>query len=208
MAYPFLFLKQTHLWNLPEGEVASCTMGWLADGSWVLSPAMADAFGTRGVALWTAIKDRYHGLVKYKGSRIAQYNTAGVTLHTYERGVTPIDGTGTGDNLPTEVAVCCSLYTAQAGRRYRGRIFLPNVVSGQMTAYGRLATAAATDFAAGVAGYLNGFTADTVPFTSCVVSTTGQLLTPITQVSVGDIFDVQRRRRDALTEVRQTATVT
>jgi len=40
-----------------------------------------------------------------------------------------------------------------------------------------------------------------------VISVTKGLVTPVTQVSIGDVVDTQRRRRDTLIETRLTAPV-
>lgn len=208
MAFPNGYVKQTLLFNLPQGEVATCTFGWDSGGMGALSSAAADAFATRAGSLWDLIDFAFADTVSYNGSRIAKYDSAGVLQTTYERIVTPGPGTSTADTLPTEVAVCASLRTDLAGRRTRGRVFLPCPAVTSMTPEGRFRLDVAPSIADALAGYLAGFSADGNPMTSVVVSKTGQLLTPITSVSIGDVFDVQRRRRDALLEARVDSPVT
>lgn len=207
MPFPNGFIRQTLNFTLPGGEVASITFGWDSGGLIGLSEAAADDFATAAGGLWGNIRDRYSATVLYTGSRIAKYGSDGLLQVAYERAVVPVGGSSAAENLPTEVAVCASLKTALSSRRTRGRVFLPNPTVTCVTAAGRLTTVAQTDFVDALAAYLTTFNADGDPMRSCVVSETGQLLTPVTSVNVGDVFDVQRRRRDALLEVRADAPV-
>jgi len=62
-----------------------------------------------------------------------------------------------------------------------------------------------SSFATDVKNWLNdvsGLVSDPVDFGPVVVSAAGGLITPVIGVSVGDVIDTQRRRRDKLQEVR------
>lgn len=47
-----------------------------------------------------------------------------------------VAGTMTGDLLPPQIALCITLRTAQAGRSFRGRVYVPGFGEGQNTAAG------------------------------------------------------------------------
>lgn len=118
-------------------------------------------------------------------------------------------GTGTV-TLPPQVSMVCSLHTAQAGRSYRGRFYWPSVAGGVTTTLRRGGTPSIGTLATAFSGMLNAIGAAAVGSVGqkiVVVSPSKDLITPVIQVSVGDVYDTQRRRRDALVENRAYATI-
>lgn len=107
--------------------------------------------------------------------------------------------------LPPQCALVFSLLTDTPGRRTRGRIYWP-MATGTLANTGKITgPTSPANLALAVKGMLEGIASivstpsDYLPV---VVSQAGSLVTPVTRISVGDVIDTQRRRRDALVEVR------
>lgn len=118
------------------------------------------------------------------------------------------DGTSTSIH-PYPTSVVCTLQTALAGRRHRGRFYWPGLgltIAGNGriggTDVGNMAVAFA-DLLERIGEYAGG----PDPLRPAVVSTVGDEVTPVTSVRVGDVPDTQRRRRNNLVEAYQTAPV-
>jgi hypothetical protein len=103
-------------------------------------------------------------------------------------------------NLPTEVAVVVSLRTGLVSRRGRGRNYLPAPAVSEVADRGRLDHTRRDSMAAAYAAMLADVVSGATTYSPAVVSTVGQELNNVVQIRLGDVFDVQRRRRDDLSE--------
>lgn len=208
-AYPRSFLRHTLLFSLPGGEVASTSCHWDNSGGGIIGTPTdaADALQQKAVALWGGIKTGYTGEVKFLGSRIATVAVDGKVVETLERAITPSPGTGGGSCLPTEVAVVASLKSATYSRSGRGRMYLPPPTTGVVTGQGRVDNNMLGSIVVAMDIYLTKMTIATSDYFSVVASKTQGMLRPVVEVKVGDVFDAQRRRRDALIEVYSTAAI-
>jgi hypothetical protein len=116
-------------------------------------------------------------------------------------------GTSTSDALPPQCAVCVTLLTGRPGRSYRGRQYLGGFAVGAVDGNGVIETetiVAVRDFYAAWMGAVN----DIGNFRKCVVlSPTLGIGSTITSVSVGNIWDTQRSRRDGVAETYSVAAV-
>ena len=145
------------------------------------------------------------------GVRVNAISDSGTLVAAAEHvKATPAAGQGTATR-PLQVALCVTLNSGAAyGRHYRGRVFFPALagpaISGSTlrvspTDRQTWATALAgllTD----IGGVINAEIVDVLPYVPVVYSrSTGQVL-KIQNISVGDVLDTQRRRRDALRENR------
>jgi hypothetical protein len=134
----------------------------------------------------------------YPGSGPAQFGGSSAIL--------PIMlGSGTAGKPPQSSAVFTHL-TGLAGRRYRGRTYWPWLATSftGSTLKGSVPSTAAAEFAAMVNAIgSEAATGDALEFS--VYSRTADVVTPVTQVRVGDVVDTQRRRRDNLVELYQVA---
>lgn len=117
-------------------------------------------------------------------------------------------GSGTANNpLPTSMVL--SLKTPFAGRSFRGRMYWPALSTVVQTG-GTFSTSFMSSIATEAANLLNamsGAAAGTYDLVPAIVSKTRDLVTPVTQVSVGNVPDTQRRRRDALVESYASASI-
>lgn len=110
-------------------------------------------------------------------------------------------------DLPPQCALVISLLTGVPGKSFRGRMYWPRIAGG-VTDTGRDATVGITPtnnvaaFIGGIGTLNTGDVGD-----AAVVSATKLLVTPVTQISIGDVIDTQRRRRDSLIENRNFANI-
>jgi len=126
--------------------------------------------------------------------------------NTVERQSIPVDSDYVGNGAaykPYPTCVVLSLRTGLPGASFRGRTYWPATGIG-VNEYGR--NASTLDMAQDYAAMLYEIATAAVGFGTaeelrpCVFSRTKDLVTPVTQIRVGDVPDVQRRRRDALAE--------
>lgn len=118
-------------------------------------------------------------------------------------------GTGNMSKVP-QTALVISYLTGRPGRSYRGRAYWPACGATISTSTGRL-TSPSTNLVATSFLDLTDQVIDSCPGANAVVpvvySGKLNLVTPVTQYSVGDVLDTQRRRRDTLVETRSTVDV-
>lgn len=114
-----------------------------------------------------------------------------------------IAGTSEANALPADVAIVVSLRSPVANRTGRGRFYLPQPTTDALTAVGRLdETAQSTIVDALTAAWTQANAAGENPV---IYSRTQRATREITSFNVGDLFDTQRRRENALTENRVSA---
>jgi len=113
--------------------------------------------------------------------------------------------------LPTQSALVCSVRTDTPGASGRGRIYWP-AMGATLSTTGRLATPSNAVAVAAFKQYLLGIRSDlaaafpTIGFDLAVRSKTTKTTPHAVRIQVGNVIDVQRRRRDQLIEAyAQTA---
>ena len=125
--------------------------------------------------------------------KIYAYPTGG-PVATYIGEFTPPAAGGTGQRtLPNQCCLVISERTGFAGRRYRGRMYLPAGKTGAGS-FGQMTQAAIQESATAWALAFHDWNAVDGNGTVVVVSTTGTLFTPVSQVIVDSKIDIQRRR--------------
>lgn len=115
---------------------------------------------------------------------------------------------------PLQTAIVVSLRTTTPGRSFRGRLFWPAVKSITTDTGGRIPAATVALILAEAKTYLRALQdaikggafpgPNPVTVQLAVVSQTIGAQTPVSNLQVGDVYDVQRRRRDALKEAYQS----
>ena len=119
----------------------------------------------------------------------------------------PLGGTGTPDN-PLSNAIVVTTLSGMPGGRYRGRMFLPAVAHSIGTS-GRFDPSVVIGVADGAQALIQGSIAalttafDTTAIDPIIWSRARGAGSLMRRISVGDVPDVMRRRRDRLTETRQ-----
>lgn len=109
-------------------------------------------------------------------------------------------GTHAGSTLPQEVALVVSLRTALANRRGRGRFYLPCLAAGTTTATGKVDPTVQTNLVAALLAAWEGYNTGTdFPVVYSRTNRTSQL---VTAFDVGDLYDIQKRRDNAVAQTR------
>jgi hypothetical protein len=164
----------------------------------------AAAFAAEPLALTRLLRDNdsVSSLVVYRLPSLG-----GPATEVEER-ILGVPGTSSGLNaLPNQVAVVASLRMGYPGRSRRGRMFLPCRSSAALNADGFLNDTVRPLVAQDVADLFGNFNNALSGRRVAVLSPTTGSAFPVTSVDVGNVCDTQRRRRNALSEVRSTVSV-
>lgn len=200
-------IRLSILGTMPGGEV------WSVNPTWFLLDEPTEVTGTEAQTIATAA----NAVVVPTGLR-AILNTSsfftGVRVEARHRDGTleaqgeavkavPLAGTGAG-NHPYQTSSVTSLRTATAGAKGRGRLYWPATGSGTTASTLRMDATTQTSLLSAVKTYLNLLTptiaASAGPAELSVWSRTTNGFSKVINLRQGDIFDTQRRRRDALAE--------
>lgn len=199
--------------NLPGGEVWSVTpkftgnFGDLITGYADLLEWLTTIQGfNAGRILPDPIMSILSSSASVTGLRGEYINDAGDLTEVAEVGTlggVPEPGTGTATK-PFQTAVVASLRTGRPGRSYRGRIYWPGLSAGINSTTLRLEPGTASGIASATADFLTAVQ-EAAPAPSAiflaVVSQTLDTNAGVTSIQVGNVLDVQRRRRDQAVEV-------
>lgn len=181
------------------GLHATGAAGDAAGAASALATAMTDA--------WTDVTDGWTAVFTNDISTVAAHAAEldPVTFKQVDAVETTLSLTGTsaGDMLPHECAVAVTTRAASANRRDRGRFFLPPPAVATIS-NGRLLVAQRDHIAQGAAILIN--TLQGNAFNPVIFHPDGTS-SAIVEVDVGDVLDVQRRRRNKLIEARITVGV-
>lgn len=146
--------------------------------------------------------------VTLDSARTYSYADAGGTAVTVGASTgAAVAGSQTQNASAPQIALVATLENGLAGRRNRGRMYLP-VTCGITGGVPTLTQAAALAHATSVANYLSAVRILTIAGTSVSVVVSSLTATsPITAVSVDTVLDTQRRRRDKITGSRGRASL-
>jgi hypothetical protein len=175
---------------------------------------VADALGAFtqfATDLWDGNGGTVVGLTTYYGTSTQLQNLVVTSLDpvtgknvAQASGAVSFSGTGSGQELPPNTAVCVSTRTGIPTRSGRGRFFLPGPLVSVMLA-GSFETSMVADFVAAAAFALTGLVTST--YVPVIFHRTTLTSTPIVSVDVGSVPDVQNRRRNKITEHRQSSPI-
>ena len=123
-----------------------------------------------------------------------------VAVGTYD---TPPVGGRSGDLMPPEVSIVVSLNTSRPGPKGRGRFFTPPTTTSGVSAQGQVLGTLQGDLADAAQALLEGLAfSDTTDIRPCVSGGTLVNYSIVNALSIGSVFDAQRRRRQSLVETR------
>lgn len=130
------------VWNIVPTKQVKNVLHATVGGGFVASAAIAQAIyaAILASAQWTAYKPFLNSACDFAGVNIRDLRTANQALFPSTGAATP--GTGALLALPPGVCGLITLRTAQAGRGFRGRVYLPGLDSVCMNAATGLFTAA------------------------------------------------------------------
>lgn len=182
------------------------------------SQADCDAFAEQALSafvdeIWTPAASPWAGFnasaTSVSSATFYQYDINSVLVRESKATTSAVSGTGTAPK-PAYTAACVSMLTDAYGRSYRGRMYMPATSATVTTA--TLQYTIAQGHADAVANWLvlwlAGFDS-ALPATPGVVSSTRDIITPITAVALDSIPDTQRGRQSTeVATARYTAVVT
>lgn len=169
--------------------------------------SFADDVATAFTANSAGIRNLLSSTSEYGEVRVYEYTAAGPAPAT-KIAVADLSLAGTGSGaglLPNQVALVATLRTALVGRRYRGRMYFPanaSVLVAHQFSQAQI-DAVASDVAT-FFGAVNDI--DSHEPRVSVVSGVGSTSVPVTGIGVDSRADVQRRRAEQETELRQAET--
>lgn len=194
---------------LPGGEVWSVTPKFASPLGMVTEyedlETWAEAIGTE-ILSWTTsnrLRNFMSSQAGIEGVRVEYRGSTGELEQAAEY-IFPSRFAGTGNpRLPYQCSAVISLRTGRPGRSFRGRLYWPALNVTLSTASMRIPQDDTVVLVGNMAQFLN-FIRTSAPvehdLMAVVVSQTRNTYTGITQLQVGDIVDIQRRRRDSLQE--------
>lgn len=187
------------IWALGGQLYALNVLGVVNTGSVAITQALTNTLGTAIKAALTssALGALLDDTVTLANIGLRDIRTANTAEFLDTGGA--VAGTGAGDLLPPQVAFCVTLRTAQAGRSFRGRVYLPGygeVANGSAGTIG--STTASVAFVAAIQSALVAQSLNlgvlSRPRPTAPIPSAG-FITPVTSVVARDsVWDTQRRR--------------
>lgn len=189
--------------HLPQGEIFN-TSFWVrsipvtdAATANAFAASIRDAFQSSGGSALVSLLAANSG---YDEVRVYAYTDGGPTADWIgAAALTGTQGTGTTELLPLQTCMVASLRTGFAGRRSRGRMYLP-WIKGLLTTHQSNATLI-NQVATGVKTFFDAVNALAATGEVCVLSQVVGVTTPVTSVVVDSRPDIQRSHanRQAIT---------
>lgn len=200
---------------MPGGEVWSINPCYGVPQSIALNTdeLAAIALSIDGVTVPAGLMAMNTSGVSVTGCRVEARTHAGVLEGVAEHArATPVAGTGTNGH-PFQTSIVASLRTADSSARGKGRLYWPATAIPITASTLRIPTSDVNTFVTSINTYLTAIRGVIRPVAGltgaslAVWSRTNADHRIVLSIRAGDIADVQRRRRDALTESYLAATV-
>lgn len=193
--------------SMPGGEVWSVNPIWkqgTGDLGLTFTQAQAIATNVSAISLSIPLRSLFSAETRIVGCRVESRDTGGTLFAQAEASVASVVGGSGAQNHPFQTSIVQSLRTAVAGARGRGRLYWPATGLALDSASLRVPTASVSAALGAVKAYLASIDtivkAQSAGSTLCVWSRTDNVLRDVNEMRMGDVLDVQRRRRDALVE--------
>lgn len=194
--------------QLPGGEVFSVNPVWSfpdANTAVTFAELTAAVAGINALTIPSPVLNMITSGCAWTGCRIEARVATGV-LEVLAEGsrTSPVAGTGASDKA-FQTSMVTSLRTTFPGASGRGRLYWPATGVGVAPATLRVVAGDVTTFLGGVKSYLTAIEgvldAQVDPGLRLAVwSRTRVALEPVNSITMGDILDTQRRRRDGVSE--------
>ncbi len=185
--------------GLPSGELADFSH-WLNAASMSAAQACVEAYHT-SLAGSSDFLELFTTTTTFGESKVSEINQVTGIVVTSATAGTAFAGTATAEPLPPQVAVVVTLLTNILSRSTRGRYYLPAFTVDTVDSGGRIELAAQDACVTAIAA-----AHQAEVDASCTVTVYSRTLRStenVTTISVGNVFDTMRTRRDKLVEVRQ-----
>ena len=199
----------TFLGSLPGGEIWSC--GLRTEAADPTIPQLQDAATNAGVAfakMWNAsgsFKGYNPSAVTLDSVTARAVGTDGKTVAQAVALVAGVVGNSGQQTAPNQTALVVTLLTNRAGRSGKGRIYMPFLTPSFTTVNDRIPALAIQPLVDAMGVFIHDVgsqgTSGGGPWAVAVQSrvVTGAA-PPVSSVSIGDVCDTQRRRRDKVKE--------
>ena len=194
--------------SLPSGEVWSVNPAFNETtnvSTWTQTEGQAAADAIALLPIPTALNDLRSGAGVGVTVRVERRSDTHELIGAAEAAWTAGKTTSVQARMPPQMAVVLSLRSTTPGSRGRGRLYWPAIGAQIDTTTLRLSVPTAAAAATAAATYLDGMatalknalspTPSLIDYDLCVVSPTTGTKTRITRIEVGNVLDVQRRRR-------------
>jgi len=171
--------------------------------SW--ATAVSDGFGTGG-----GLGPIFSNAMQWRTVTGYLVDSAGRSQGQAEATFAPATKGAEAFTLPPQTALVVTLLTGAPGRSARGRIFLGGLAQGVGTTDGRVPIALRDRYARNIAGFYGAVRNNPGggdDFRPVVVSPKLGTARKITAITVGDLYDTMRSRRNRLVEARVRFTV-
>jgi hypothetical protein len=201
-------LRVSIIGAMPGGEEWSVNPVYSIGGDFgtPVSATQAQTIATAiaAIAVPTGILAQVASSTTFQGCRVEARSLAGV-LESQAEGIKAVATPGSGGSgKPFQTSAVSSLRTARAGASGRGRLYWPVTGISLATATLRPSAADMTSLTSGVKTYLSGIqTAIDATLDGVALAVWSRKLLDlfvVTSIQMGDVLDVQRRRRDQLIE--------
>lgn len=200
--------------TLGQSETWSCGLAYRCNFEeplpWAQNELQDAALRIAAVVPGGDIKQAPSTAVRSTLVRVEQRTDANVLVAAAEAAWTQLGSSGAGASKPPQTAIVFSLRTGIPGARRRGRIYWPALAATIDATSLRLTSTATTAYATQMAAYLDGIetalkeaihpSPSLSDFSLAVYSPTDRVCTDVKTIMVGDVLDVQRRRRDKIPE--------
>lgn len=196
------------IWALPNTKTVYNVLHATVAGGFSATGTVAENIFTalKAAAGWTSWRANLNTGVSFSGVDLRDMRSPNNALAASNTAASP--GTGAGTALPPGDALVVTLRTAQAGRGFRGRVYLPGLDSSAMAAGGVAAAGTVTNAAAFVTAVQTALTGQAMtlaiaqPHRQQYTGTKGAVHAdrPATMITVttiqvrNNIIDHQRRR--------------
>jgi hypothetical protein len=193
--------------QLPNGEVWSINPVWRLNThpvSVTVTQCQAIVTAVNNIVVPTAVRNIMSSQTTFNGCRVEARAATG-ELESLAEGVRAAAVAGSGANPhPFQTSLVVSLRSPLAGASGRGRLYLPATGMQIATTSLRPPPADMTSIASGTKTYLAAIqTAVTSQVPDSILGVWSRTLATVlgvTRIQIGDVLDVQRRRRDSQVE--------
>lgn len=171
---------------------------------------LAIATAVDAITVPTNLTNKLNSAQSITGCRVEARTFAGVLEATAEHTRTPVVTGGGAGAHPQQVSMVCSLRTGFPGASGRGRLYWPAtampLTGGTLRVSSSDVTAMLTAFQTYLSAITTAVQATVALSTLHVWSRKNGAMYQVNRLLVGDILDIQRRRRDTLSENYQSIT--
>jgi hypothetical protein len=187
------------IWEYVPGRGGRNVLHGIVAGNFVVTQAIANNLGGAVASAYTT-----SGLAALCPASVRSFGVSLRDIRTPNQpelisSVTAVPGTAVGDLLPKQTAFVVTLRTAQAGRSYRGRVYLGGFSEGNNDVSGNAAAAVSTASVAFITAVQGAMSAQAITLAvgsrANIPLNKTDFSTPVTAIQArNNLWDTQRKR--------------